>query len=296
MVSSDYRITQQGMSNRAVANMQQTLQKLQQLQSEVASNKRIQRPSDDPVGTISALRLRNNIDQSGQIGRNITDATGWLGTADDALNSVVQQVQHIRDLALQAQNGTLGASELGAIADEMDSTRSSLIDLANSKYGNRAVFAGTATGSAYDTSGNYMGHSAVIERTVGPGTRVQINVNGDAVFGPNGSDLFSAVAQLSSDVRAGNTAAIAADMQTLDAHTQTVQSNLGAIGAREQGVTAMKNRNDSSAISLQSGLSDVEDVDLPKALMDMQIQQTAYQAALATTARVIQPSLVDFLK
>ena len=87
MVSSDFRVTQQGMSNRAVSNMQRTLQKLQELQSQVSSNKRIQRPSDDPVGTISALRLRNDIDRSDQISRNITDAQGWLGTADDALGS-----------------------------------------------------------------------------------------------------------------------------------------------------------------------------------------------------------------
>jgi flagellar hook-associated protein 3 FlgL len=296
MVSSDYRVTQQTMAARSTANLQQMLQQLQQLQGEISSNKRIQKPSDDPVGTVSALRLRNDLDRSDQIGRNISDAQGWLGTADDALNNVVAQIQQIRDLALQAQNGTLSQPELDAIGQQLDAARSTLLSLANTKYGDRYIFSGTAAGAAYDANGNYTGQSAAIERTVAPGQRVQINVNGDAVFGANGSDLFSLITTLSADVRAGNTGAIANDVTSLDTHTQTIQSNLALVGARTNSVSTMKDRNDAGAVTMKQNLSDVEDIDLPKVLMDFQSQQVAYQAALSATAKVIQPSLADFLQ
>jgi flagellar hook-associated protein 3 FlgL len=296
MVSADFRVTQQTLATRTTANMQQVLARLQQLQGEISSNRRIQKPSDDPVGTVSSLRLRNDIDRSDQIGRNISDAQAWLGSADDTLSAVVEQLQHVRDLALQAQNGTLGQSELDAIGTEMDKVRETLIGLGNAKYGDRYLFAGTASGPAYDTAGTYLGQSAAVNRTVAPGVRVQVNVNGDAVFGPNGSDLFTLVSTLATDVRAGNTAAIANDVAGLDTHTQTVQSNLAEIGARGQRVSTMKDRNDAGAVTLKQSLSSVEDIDLPKVLMDMQMQQVAYQAALAATAKVIQPSLVDFLR
>ncbi len=296
MVSSDFRVTQQTMAARSTANLQQMLQQLQHLQGEISSNKRIQKPSDDPVGTVSALRLRNDLDRSDQIGRSISDAQGWLGTADDALNNVVQQIQQIRDLALQAQNGTLSQPELDAIGQQLDSARDTLLSLANTKYGNRYIFSGTASGAAYDSTGTYTGQSAVIQRTVAPGQRVQINVNGDAVFGPNGSDLFTLVSTLSADVRAGNTGAIANDVASLDTHTQTIQSNLALVGARTQSVLTLKDRNDAGATTMKQSLSDVEDIDLPKVLMDFQAQQVAYQAALSATAKVIQPSLADFLQ
>lgn len=296
MVSADFRVTQGTLLNDANWNLQQTYARLQRIQSQISSNTRIQKASDDPIGASSAMQIKGSLSRNTQIGRNISDAQGWLGSADTALSSVVEQLQHARDLALQAQNGTYSASELAGIAGEVDAVRGTVLTLANTKYGTRSIFAGTATGAAYDASANYIGRSAPVERTVAPGVRVQVNVNGDAVFGPAGNDVFSVLSTLSNDIRNGNATAISADIQALDTRTQNVQANLADIGARTQRVDTMKDRNDTGAISLKQSLGDVTDVDLPKALMDMQAQQLAYQAALATTAKAIQPSLVDFLR
>lgn len=297
VVSADFRVTQASMARRATAQLQQSLARMDTLQQQVSTGRRIDRASDDPVGTISALRFRNDLSRSTQIGRNIDDALGWLGTADDALSTVVDQVQRVRDLALQAQNGVLGQSERDAIAVELDTLRASLLGVANAKFGTRYVFAGTAVGPAYDvSSGAYAGTAGAVERTVAPGTRVQVNVDGADVFGPAGGDLFAVVGALAADVRAGDTAAMAGDLAGLDARTLTIQSRLAEVGARTQRVETMKNRNDSGAITLRQGLSAAEDVDMPKALMELQMQQVSYQAALSATARVIQPTLVDFLR
>ncbi len=296
MVSSNFRVTPQILARRTTTNMQATLSSLQQIQAEVSSQKRIQKPSDDPVGMVASMRLRSDVDRTAQISRNIDDATAWLGTADNSLNSVVQQINKARDLAIQAQNGTLTQTERDSIANQIDDIRQNIIGLANTQYAGRSIFAGTVSGPAYDSSGNYLGNSVAVDRTVAPGTRVQVNVTGDDVFGPAGADLFTNLSTLSTQIRTGTSSTIDTAVTALDTRTTTVQARLADVGARTNRVDAMKTRNGDDALSLKANLSDVEDVDLPKALMDMQMQQVAYQAALQTTAKVIQPSLVDFLK
>ena len=296
MVSSDFRVTQHSIARRSTSNMQETLARLQDVQNQISSNKRITKVSDDPVGASSALHLRSDVDRNAQIDRNIGDALGWLNTADDTLNAVVTQVHHARDLAIQAQNGALSQTEHDAIATELDKVRETLIGLGNTQYAGRAIFAGTANTPAYDTSGNYLGTSNAVERSIAPGEKLQVNVTGDDVFGPSGGDVFAAVKNLATAIRAGNSNSIDTALTALDARTTTVQARLGEIGARTQRITTMKDRNDSVGLTLKSDLSAAEDLDLPKAVLEMQMRQTAYQAALQTTAKVIQPSLLDFLK
>jgi flagellar hook-associated protein 3 FlgL len=296
MVSSDFRVTPQILARRTTSNMQATLASLQKIQEQVSSNKRITKPSDDPVGMVSSMRLRSEVDRNTQITRNIDDAGSWLATADNVLTSVVEQVTRARDLGLSAQNGVLTATERNALASEIENIRTGIIGLGNTKFSGRAIFAGSANNAAYDASGNFIGNSDAVQRTIAPGVKVQVNLTGDDVFGPAGADLLTNLADLASQVRSGSSNSIDTAIDTLDTRTTTVKSRLADIGARTNRVDAMRDRNSADSISLRSNLSAVEDIDLPKALMDMQMQQVAYQAALQTTAKVIQPSLVEFLR
>jgi len=289
------RVTQSMLAGNASSNMAAMLARLGNIQDEISSNKRLAKPSDDPVGIVLSLRTRGDIAINSQISRNIDDATAWLSSADSTLSDVISQLQQARTLAIQAQNGALDATDREAIAQQIDALRQAVIGLANTQYAGRSIFAGTSDGAAYDASGTYIGTSAAIERSVAPGVRLQINVNGDTAFGAAGADIFAQLADLSAAVRSGSVTGIDTALATIDTGTNTVQSTLSDIGARSQRLGALKNRNSGDALTLQQSLSDVEDTDLPKAIMELQMQQNAYQAALAVTARVIQPSLVNFL-
>jgi flagellar hook-associated protein 3 FlgL len=85
-------------------------------------------------------------------------------------------------------------------------------------------------------------------------------------------------------------------MDSLQAAGQRIQDQLASVGALYNRVQTMRDRADSTALNLKSSLSEVEDIDLPKTIVDLQLQETAYQSALSATAKVIQPSLVDFLR
>lgn len=296
MPSADFRIAHSSLARRTLDNLQTNLARLARAQDEVSSMKRLRRPSDSPVDTVSAMRLRADMGRNTQIARNLDDALGWLGVADNALTSTVEQLTRIRDLVIQARNVSSDAPAREGIANEVEKIRETVLGLANTQYNGRAIFAGTASGvAAYDGNGNYVGFSAAIERTIAPGVRVQVNVNGDDAFGTPGDDLFTHIADLAAAIRSnpGDLDALATE---LDARTRSLQARLAEVGARYMRVEAMKDRNSADALTMKQNLSNVEDTDMAHAVMELQMQEVAYQAALQATARAIQPSLVDFLR
>jgi flagellar hook-associated protein 3 FlgL len=296
MVSSDYRITPQMTAQQSLANLQRQIDALNTLQGQESSGKALQKPSDNPVALVQALHYRSDSSRNTQISNNIGDGLTWLNLADSTLNGVVTQIQRVRDLIVQGSNATADQTSRNAIATEIDSIRGTIIGLANTKNLDRPIFGGnTANSGAYDSNGNYLGQSAVIQRTVAPGVQVQVNVNGDEVFGSAGNDLFSTLSQISNDLR-NNPSALGADQASLDAHTQTIQNSLASVGAREARLQALQTENATDGLTLKQSLSQVEDVDLTQVTMNLQMQQVAYQAALQATAKVLQPSLVQFLQ
>jgi flagellar hook-associated protein 3 FlgL len=177
--------------------------------------------------------------------------------------------------------------------------------MANTTYMNRPIFGGTVSNPsgatlAYDSAGNYLGDSGKIMRNVASGVQVQVNVTGPEVFGSGSSNLFTVLGQISADLKNGSPAAVTnltqVDLGNLDTALTQVGNTQAVVGARYDRVQTMKTMSDNTMLNLKSGLSEVEDADLPKTITDLQMQQVSYQAALAATAKVIQPSLVDFLR
>jgi flagellar hook-associated protein 3 FlgL len=295
---SNFRIATNQLVTNSLANLQQTTDKLSDLQDEASSLKRLRRPSDGPADVVSAMALHADIGRNDQISQNIDDASSWLGTADSALQSVVTQLQKVHDLVIQAQNPAIDDTSRASIATQIDTIRTSIIGVANTQYAGRPIFGGTVSGgAAYAADGSYVGISAPVERTIAPGQRVQVNVNGDAIFGTTGSgnDLFSTLAQISDAVRS-NPSQLGALTASLDTQTNTVQTGLAEVGARFQRVDSMKNQNSADALTMKQNLSKIEDADIAQVMMNLQTQQVAYQAALSATAKAIQPSLTDFLR
>ena len=296
-----FRITQRAVAQRTTGNLQLSLRRLAMTQDKLSSGKQMSRPSDNPVGTVSALRLRSGIRQTEQYVRNAEDGLGWLSSADNTLTSSLNQIRRVRDLTLQAANGSNGEGERRAMAVEILAIRDSLIGLANSQHLGRPIFGGTADGeSPYDATGAFQiagpAATGAVERTVAPGERVQVNMTGPQVFGAEPDNLFQTLTAIADDLLANDTSNITTRLDSLDARMRGVTDALGEIGARYNRVETMKNRAVEQVVTLKSSLSEVEDIDLPATIMDLQLQETAYKAALSATARVLQPSLVDFLR
>src|SRR5438309_10986768 len=110
------RVTQSTISNNTVAALQAAIGRVQDLQDKLASGKQINKPSDDPGGTVSALNYRAQIKRTTQYGTNAQNGLDWLGTADSTMSNMQTQIQRARTLTLQAANASMSPDERTAVA------------------------------------------------------------------------------------------------------------------------------------------------------------------------------------
>jgi flagellar hook-associated protein 3 FlgL len=243
------------------------------------------------------MQIRSDQARTTQYSRNADDGRGWLTTADTALTSSLSSIGRVRELLGSSLSGAISPEARSAIAKEVASLRDGVVNLANTRYLGRAVFAGTAdTPVAYDASGTYLGDNGIVQRTVAQGTTVPVSTTGPSAFGTGPDALFAVLGDIVTHLQNDDTVALNADLTRLDKATGSVQNALAEVGARYNRVESMQNAAISKLVTLTDQLSATEDIDLPKTIMELQLQQTAYQAALGSTAKVIQPSLLDFLR
>ena len=296
MTSANSRIPDSMLITNSLADLQSSFAKLTDLQDQASSLKRLRKPSDAPADVVSAMSLHAGLNRNAQYATNLSDASAWLGAADNALTSVVTQMQRVNDLVVQASNASMDANGRAGIAAEIDQIKGTLIGLANTQYAGRPIFAGTAGGTAaYDQNGNYVGISSPVERNIGPGQTVQVNVNAQTAFGTPPNDIFTTLGQISDAIKNDPT-----QLGTLQANfqgeTTNVQNQLAEVGARFQRVSTLQSQNTADNLTMKQNLSNIEDADIAQVMVQLQAQQVAYQAALEATAKAIQPTLADFLK
>lgn len=295
------RVTNQMMLRSTLRDLNGSLSRLQQSQTELSTGRLVRRPSDDPTKATQAMSLRTTARVTDHRRRAAEDASGWLDTAGATLMSGLDLMGRVKELTVQASNaGAASPSSRAAISLELRSLREELLGMANTRYIDRSIFNGTAAGQAYDsTTGAYLGNAATVIREVAPDTTVQVNMSGEQVFGsqsaPDG-DIFAVLDRLATAVANGDNAAIAVEHQNSDNARQRMTDAVGVLGARASRVEDIRGRNDLQKERLLQSLSEVEDADLAQSLISVKARENAYTAALQAASKVIPPSLVDYLR
>jgi flagellar hook-associated protein 3 FlgL len=294
---SAVRITQRLMVDRSLSSLQLGLGRLSTSQEKLSTGRNINRPSDSPTGTNDAMRLRADLAAGAQYSRNVDDGVSWLNHADSTMTSMLDGVRRARDLVVQGSStGSVGADARAALASELSQLRQGLIDQANTQHLGRPLFGGTTAGpAAYDASGTYVGDTNDVSRTVGKGVSVPVNVTGPAAFETGGDSLFSVLSDAIDALRT-NPSAVAGTLTRIDAVSGQMRTALADIGTRTNRVERAGSILETSTLDNQKTLSDVENVDIASAIVDLQMQQVAYQSALGATSKVLQPTLLDFLR
>jgi flagellar hook-associated protein 3 FlgL len=291
------RVTVGSAAYSGVQNVQASAVRMIDLQNKLSSGKRISTPSDDPAGTVQALQLRGALVRNQQYSANAADAQSWLNTTDDAYSSIVTTLQRARTLVQTGLNtGVNDAAANDALAAEMDTLRTRMLQLANSDFNGRPVFGGTTANSqAYDANGNYVGDDGVVNRDVGEGISVPVSRNGPSVFGTGSTDVFQLIQQAATALRT-NPNGMSSMLADFDGAISRVSAAQAQEGARANQVQDAQSALVTRSTGLQSELSGVEDVDLADMAMKVATANTNYQAALQTTAKISQLSLMDFLR
>lgn len=272
-------------------------------QEQLTTGKRINRMSDSPADAVSALAQRASMRRLQQFGRNALEANSWLAAGDSALSSVSDRLSSARSLLVQANSAASDSTSRAAIAGEIRALRGSIIQAANTSLEGRQIFAGTSTAStAYGTTGTYQGDLGAVRIPVGDGVTVTVNQTGPAVFGtfnatdPTDGDVFQLLESLAVAVETGATAAIGTGLTLIDAAATRVANAQVKVGTTARQVEDLSATIEDSLVALQERNSATENVDLAEAVIAVKTREAAYQAALQATAKVIQPSLLDFLR
>lgn len=301
------RVSSLMLVEQMITNLQRNTQRLFQQQDQVSTGKRLRRPSDDPAATERALRIRGQLATLEQHLRNIDAAQVWLASSDKALENMSDILQRARELTVQARSSVLRQDDRQAIGREVDELIKRLVELGNTQLAGRYLFGGfktttpafTATTNANGqiTAVTYNGDSNDLLQNIDNGVNVPINVTGDelqpATQPPPG--IFTTLIALRDELAAGTVPSNTV-FQELDQVLQTINDLRARVGATLNRVDQTADRLGQVRVSVTELLSKAEDLDMAEAIMQFNTQQAVYQAALGTAARVIQPSLLDFLR
>lgn len=290
-VVNDMRVTQSMLSNNMLRNLSNNYNKMGKLQDQLTTQKRITRPSDDPVVAMLGLGYRDSLNKVQQYSRNISEATNWLDSTDDAISQGVKVLQRIRELTVQASNGTYEEGQRGAIAVEVDQLKKQLETIAQTQVGGKYIFNGENTNKA-PAAGNFS--DGDIELEIFDGIKLNVNTKGSELF----KSVFNTLDSLKSKLedKTASDTDISGFLDTLDSEIDHFLKIQADVGAKQNRVDMMKDRLSSQETIATEIMSKNEDVEIEKVITELITQESVQRAALSVGARIIQPSLVDFLR
>lgn len=292
------RITQQMLHQSSVRHMNQNLSRFDKISNQVSTGKLLLRPSDDPIGTGKAMNLRSAIAANEQYERNTNGASLWLDETDQTINQTVNVVHRARELAVQGSNDSLSDQDRKIIAKEVEVLTEQIRQFANTKTNGKYLFNGQKTNQPpYPDQDSYLSHSfdkGSVTFAVADGVTVKANVTADKLFGSADDDtnLFKTMKDLAAALRTGDSL----PLEELDRGLDRILTTWAEVGSVKERISAVENRLKDSNIELQSMLSKVEDIDMAEAVTRLKSEESIYQASLAATSKIIQPSLADFLR
>lgn len=290
------RISDAGTAQAGLRRLQLHMSAVERARTELGTGKRIRRPSDDVAGFSRAQALRQTAGASSQAQRNVEDGIMWSRLADTVLQDVVSRLHRAKELSVAGANSTTSHD---ALADEVAALRADILDLANTRHLGRSLFGGHSSGDAVVDGGgtwSYAGDAGVVSRRIGESTTVQVNVTADDVFGfTAGRSVFESLDDLEARLRAGDTAGVSASIDDVDTALDQVLGSLATVGGVGERLEAARVRLDDDLMTVRENLSSIEDADLANSVVTLQMQQAAYEAALAALRSIDMSSLTNFI-
>jgi len=293
------RITQSTLTDRFLADYQATLRRIARAEEQLATGRKVVRPSDDPVIALRVLRTESLLRDVAQFRRNAGYAQSFLDAQEKALAEGEDLLKRVRELLVQGANTSLSQEAREAVAAELHAVREQFVTVANTNLGGRYVFSGEATTEpAYDSAGllDISPAQRPLVAMLSPGVPLPLGVTATAVFRPvpGGEDLFQFLARAEDSVRLGGDASIL--LNDFDSFENNWLRHHAYVGSLQNRLELMVTRLDAQSVSGEKLLSETADTDLAEAVTRLTTAQQVYQAALGVGARILLPSLVDFLR
>jgi len=295
------RVTPGMMHRQMVRNMHSNLTRMDNRQNVLSTGMKLNKASDDPVGITYSLRYRSDLSINEQYQRNADTAKSWLDYTDTVLTQVNDMSQRAYELLTQAVNGTNPQEAMNACAIELKQIYEQVVSLGNTQMNDKYIFNGQLTDvQPYDltTAGTQKTDNMSIQYRFAEGAGLNINITGNEVFGEPkaGDNLFLVLQQLQDSLRTGNQDAARSELDNLKSRLVKVNEARSTIGAKINRIDLISTRLTDLELNLTDMQAKTEDADMAETILKVKQDESVYQASLATGARIIQTSLLDYLR
>jgi flagellar hook-associated protein 3 FlgL len=290
------------MANNLNYNLNQNLRRLERIQTWLSTTKYINRPSDDPSGIVNTLRYTSYITEAGEYLSKIAEARNFLNTTDSALANVTDILHRANELTIQGINGTNPTTAREAIAIEMRELQDQIRVIANTTFGSKHIFAGTNVTQApmQDDPVTWTGNDSEMYLEIGVGTTIPINSTIKEVFfndtDPDNPGIYQLLGRIADALENEDVEALNQDLGLIQERLDSITQERAVIGAKVNRLDLQETRLENTRINYEELLSKNQDADLAEVIMQLKMQESVYRASLAAGARIIMPSLVDFLR
>jgi len=273
-----------------LANISQEMNKANQI---VVSGKRITDLSDDPVRLTQALNIKSVLVSVEQLKSNISLGKSWLIASESALTQTQDIVSDMKALSVQMATATTDSAQRTSAAQTVQNMLDELISLANTEVSGRYIFAGTKTDTAaFDQDGTYNGDNNAFAVKIEKNATLTVGSDGSVVFG----DLLTTLGTFKTALETDNVSGIEQAMTGLNTDFDAITSKISDVGSKMRRMEVKENILQELNLNSAERLSTIEDADLAEAIMNLKSIELAYQATLSFSARIMQESLVNYLK
>lgn len=259
----------------------------------VTTGKRINTLSDDPVGVTQGLNIKSALANIEQLERNISLGNLWLAASESAMSQAQGIVSEVKALSVQMASATTDASKRSSAAQIVQNMLAEIVSLANTDVSGRYIFGGTKTDTApFSQDGTYSGNSDAFTIKSGKNATIEVGSDGSAAFGT----LFTTLSAFQTALETNDVSGIQNAMTSLDTNFDAISEKISYVGAQMQRIELKGEILQNLNLSNTERLSEIEDADITEAIMNLKFVEFAYQATLASSARVMSLSLVNYLQ
>ena len=297
--------------DRSVNQMVSGQSQLAKTQTRLSSGKEVVNPSDAPDKATAIQRLKSVLKKQDSFSSNIEGAKNRLIAEETALKGVNDVLTRIKELSIQAANGTLGPRDKELVAIEVEGLTQDLLSLANTQDVNdNYVFSGSRVqvqpfqkNSFGDVT--YFGDETRNEVQVSEQRYIRFNRTGTDVFGrvlretdsgdTVGKGFFEALSDLASGIRESNTSAINQGIDDLDQASFNIAVATAQVGSEMASVETQREVNEETVLQLRTILSNIEDLDYSEAVTQMQKDMLALQATQSSFSQISNLTLFNYI-
>lgn len=296
------RITQNILFSNFMRDINKNRSEMAEIQSELSSGRSVRMPSQDPFAFQKSRVIQDNIRKTEQYQSNISNGLRQGRLAEEALDDTIDGLIKIKEIAVQGASSSLGDNERENMADQVDGIRKKIVNNLNRSYGDRYLFAGTASDQEpFQFDNSQVGGVANNSNTTPPkilaadGVNIDISITGKEITATAAGNLFKVIGDVEQALRDNDTTALNNMLPQNDKVIEHVTNLTSRLGDNINRMDFMHEQYESTKITKKADVSNLVDTDYAQAFSKLQRNQVAYESAMAVHSKMFENTLLNYI-